>query len=552
MKDVADIVIVGSGASGAAAAWRLSRDCALRIVCLEQGGRADPAAYPSTRTDWELERAGAFSSNPAVRLSAADYPIDDSASPISIANYNGFGGSTILYSAHFPRFHPSDFRTRSLDGVGEDWPLAYEDLQPWFGENERMMGVAGLVGDTANPDYETLLPPVPLGEAGRAMARAFNTLGWHWWPSYAAINTHRHGNRGVCVNIGPCNTGCAQGAKASVDVTYWPAAQRQGVEVHTGCRVREITLDARGLANGVVYFDAQGREQRLDARVVVLACSGIGTPRLLLNSKSSTFPEGLLNDHGLVGRNLMLHPLAYTEGVFEDNLRSSFGPHGACMLSQQFYETSRERDFVRGYTMQVLRGAPPAETAVSGYFMRQVPLGSDHHRRFAQLYNHTVGIAVISEDLPERDNRVELDFEHCDSSGMPGVKVFYRLGENTKRMLKHGIDMSKEVFAAAGAKVVSSFGPVRHTGWHLMGTTRMGDDPATSVVNRHGQAHAVKNLFIVDSSIFVTSGAVNPVATAQALTLMASDWIARNLDALLNDRAGATHNVIPPAMMEAQ
>lgn len=534
MKETADIVIVGSGASGAAAAWSLSRNRSLRIVCLEQGSVTRPSGYPSSAVDWELSRAGAYSSNPAVRAGSADYPIDDSASPISIANFNGFGGSTIFYSAHFPRFHPSDFRTKSLDGVGEDWPLDYEELKPFFRENERMMGVAGLVGDPASPAYERLLPPVPLGDVGRAMAAGFNRLGWHWWPSYSAINTHRHGNRAPCINLGPCNTGCTQGAKASVDVTYWPAAQRQGVEVRTQCRVREITLDSRGFADGVLYVDADGAEHRLSARIVVIACSGIGTPRLLLNSKSSAFPDGLLNEHGLVGRNLMLHPLAYTEGVFERNLRSSIGPHGCCILSQQFYETAADRDFVRGYTMQVLRGAPPVETAVSGYFMRQVPIGPDHHKHFARMFNHTAGIAVIAEDLPEAHNRIELDTEHCDSSGMPGVKVHYTLSENTKRMLKHGIDTSKRVFEAAGAKVVSSFAPVKHTGWHLMGTARMGRSPRDSVVNKYGQAHAVKNLFVVDSSIFVTAGAVNPVATAQALTLMASDFLLRNLDEVVH------------------
>ncbi|CAH2900167.1 MAG: Glucose-methanol-choline (GMC) oxidoreductase:NAD binding site [uncultured Paraburkholderia sp.] len=533
MKEVADIVIIGSGASGAAAAWSLSRDRSLRIVCLEQGSVTKPSDYPSTSVDWELSRSGAYSSNPSVRRSAADYPIDDSASPISIANFNGFGGSTILYSAHFPRFHPSDFRTRTLDGVGDDWPLSFEELKPFFTENERMMGVAGLVGDPANPDYESLLPPIPLGPMGRTMAAAFNELGWHWWPSYSAINTHRHGNRGACVNLGPCNTGCAQGAKASVDVTYWPVARQQGVEVRTQCRVREITLDARGQADGVLYMDADGVEHRLNARVVVVACSGVGTPRLLLNSRSSAFPDGLLNDNGLVGRNLMLHPLAYTEAVFDHDVQSSIGPHGCCILSQQFYESAAERDFVRGYTMQVLRGAPPVETAVSGYFMRQVPLGAEHHAKFNRLFNRTAGIAIITEDLPEPENRVELDPDHCDSSGMPGVKVFYKLGDNTSRMLKHGIEMSKQVFSAAGAKVTSSFAPVKNTGWHLMGTARMGDDPATSVVNKFGQAHAVKNLFIVDSSIFVTAGAVNPVATAQALTLMACDHLQRNLHTLV-------------------
>jgi choline dehydrogenase-like flavoprotein len=220
--------------------------------------------------------------------------------------------------------------------------------------------------------------------------------------------------------------------------------------------------------------------------------------------------------------------------VFEDDLRSSIGPHGCSILSQQFYETAAERGFLRGYTMQVLRGAPPVETAVSGYFMRQVPIGADHHQKFKRLFNRTAGIAVISEDLPDPENRIELDPAHCDSSGMPGIKVFYKLGENTQRMLKHGIEMSKQVFNAAGAKVTSSFAPVKNTGWHLMGTARMGDDPATSVVNKFGQAHAVKNLFIVDSSIFVTAGAVNPVATAQALTLMACDYLRRNVDQLVS------------------
>ncbi len=166
--------------------------------------------------------------------------------------------------------------------------------------------------------------------------------------------------------------------------------------------MREITLDARGVADGVVYVDVDGRAHRVNARVVVVACSGIGTPRLLLNSRSSAFPDGLLNEHDLVGRNLMLHPLAYVEGVFEQELHSSIGPHGRCLFSQQFYETAPDRDFVRGYTMQVLRGAPPVETAVSGYFMRQVPIGADHHRQFARLFNHTAGIAVISEDRPKR------------------------------------------------------------------------------------------------------------------------------------------------------
>jgi choline dehydrogenase-like flavoprotein len=534
MADVVDILIIGSGASGAAAAWSLSRGRNLKIVCLEQGDNTKPFEYPTVKSDWELSRQEKASPFPSNRKSTADFPIDDSASPIKIANFNGFGGSTILYSAHFPRFHPSDFRVKSLDGVGEDWPFEYSELEPFFTENESMMGVAGLVGDPAYPEYKRLLPPVPLGQAGRLLAEGFNRLNWHWWPSYSAINTHKHGGRAPCINLGPCNTGCTQGAKGSVDVTYWPQAKLNGVEVRTNCRVLEIKLDSKDRAIGAVYEDASKLVQFCAARIVILACSGVGTPRLLLNSKSVSFPDGLLNNNGLVGRNLMLHPLAYTEGVYERDLNSSIGPHGCCILSQEFYETRAENNFLRGYTMQVLRGTPPIETATSGYLMRKIEIGRNHHKSFAKLFNHTVGIAVISEDLPELHNRVELDTENCDSSGMPGVRIHYTLSENTQKILKHGIDKSRQVLIASGAKVISAFGPVKNTGWHLMGTACMGKDPRNSVVNQFGQSHDVKNLFIVDSSIFVTSGAVNPVATAQALTLRICHYISKNLTDLLN------------------
>jgi len=184
--------------------------------------------------------------------------------------------------------------------------------------------------------------------------------------------------------------------------------------------------------------------------------------------------------------------------------------------------------------MQILRGAPPIESAISGYFMRQLSIGKNHHKDFARLFNHTVGIAIISEDLPEKHNRVELDFENKDHFGMPGVKVYYKMGENTEKILKHGIKMSKEIFSTAGAKVTASFAPVKNTGWHLMGTARMGEDPKISVVNKYGQAHQVKNIFIVDSSVFVTSGAANPVATTQAIALFVCNYIRNNISNVSN------------------
>jgi choline dehydrogenase-like flavoprotein len=523
-----DVVIVGAGAAGAAAAWSLS-EAGLDILCLEQGDWVNPATYPSTTRRWELSRNAEANVSPNVRALPSDYPINDTDSPIAIANFNAVGGSTILYSAHFPRFHPSDFKVRTLDGVAGDWPLNYEQIEPFFKLNDQMMGVSGLEGDPAYPPMDGLLPPVPLGRMGETLGKGFNKLGWHWWPSYSAIATRNHGNRGKCINLGPCNTGCPQGAKASVDVTYWPAAMRNGVKLKTKCRVREVLVNAKGRASGVVYVDATGAEQRVDARVVILACNGVGTPRLLLNSKSAQFPDGLANRSGEVGKNLMLHPCGYVEGIFAESLDAHLGPHGSCILSQEFYETQPERGFVRGYTMQVLRGPGPIETAVTGVARREIPWGPNHHREFAARFGRTVGIAIIVEDLPEAHNSVTLDPDLKDSTGIPSPKITYRLSDNSKKMLSHGLSRGREVLSAAGATKTSGFGPVRHTGWHLMGTARMGIDATTSVVNARGQAHDVPNLFIVDSSVFVTSGAVNPVATIQALALYMADQLKQNI-----------------------
>jgi choline dehydrogenase-like flavoprotein len=320
-----DVLIVGAGASGAALAWSLA-ETRMNVLCLEQGDWMDPAAYPSTRNDWEMSRFGDFGLSPNTRGRSEDYPVNDSDSPISVSNFNAVGGSTILYAAHFPRFHPSDFRVRSLDGVADDWPLDYETLAPWYDENARMMGVAGLAGDPAYPEKDVPLPPVPLGTLGETLARGFNRLGWHWWPSDSAIATREYEGRAACINLGPCIMGCAQGAKASTDVTYWPVAVRRGVTLRTRCRVREITVDDDGMATGVVYYDADGVEHRQRAEIVVLACNGVGTPRLLLNSRSRLFPDGLANRSGLVGRNLMFHPYAMVTGIFEEPLEGYKGP----------------------------------------------------------------------------------------------------------------------------------------------------------------------------------------------------------------------------------
>ncbi|MBP6816009.1 MAG: GMC family oxidoreductase, partial [Burkholderiaceae bacterium] len=474
-EDIVDVLIIGSGASGAAVAWSLA-DTRMRIVCLEQGDWMNPSDYPSTRRDWEAQITGPFSTSPNIRKRAHDYPINEAESPISIVNFNGVGGSTVFYSAHFPRFHPSDFKVRSLDGVADDWPIDYATLEPFFALNDRNIGVSGLAGDPAIPAHEPPLPPVPIGLMGETMARGFNKLGWHWWPSDSALVTQPYEGREPCANLGPCHSGCAKGAKSSADITYWPMARRAGVELRTRCRVREILVDENDMATGVVYYDEHGVERRQRAEVVVLACNGVGTPRLLLNSKSARFPDGLANRSGLVGKNLMLHPWGLISGVFDAPLASRFGPAGCCILSQQFYETDLSRGFVRGYNLQITRGAGPVTTARTGLTRGQIPWGAGHHEAFARRYNHTVNIGVCCEDLPDVNNTVTLDPDLTDSHGIPAPKVTYRLDENSRRMLQHGLDRGSEVMTAAGATDIYTEGPIRLAGWHLLGTARMGTD----------------------------------------------------------------------------
>ena len=529
-EETVDVLIVGSGASGAAFAWSLA-DTRMKIVCMEQGDWMNQAEYPSTGMNWESRSD--FSISPNRRKRDTDYPINETNSPIAVANFNGVGGGTILYAGHFPRFHPSDFRVKSLDGIADDWPINYETLEPFYDENDRMMGVAGLEGDPAYPSKKSIMPPLPLGKSGALLARGFNELGWHWWPSDSAIATEQYDGRDKCINLGACTNGCAQGAKASTDITYWPHAIRAGVELRTRCRVSEITVNDQGMATGVIYYDEDGNEREQKAEVVVLACNGVGTPRLLLNSTSTQFPDGLANRSGLVGKNLMFHPYASIQGVFDDPLDGARGP-GNCIWSQEFYETDLSRGFVRGYTYEITRGRGPVASAMTGVFSGRVPWGDEHHQAARNLINHITGMVAICEDLPELHNTVTLDADLKDSNGIPAPKLDYTLSENSRKMLDYSIARATEVLRAAGATDVMTEAPIGVGGWHLMGTARMGTNPENSVVNEWGRCHDVRNLFIIDGSIFVTSAGVNPTRTIQALALYVADSIKRRLTNLFD------------------
>ncbi len=530
--ETVDVLIIGAGAAGAAIAWSLA-ETRMRIVCLEQGGWMNPADYPSNRDDWEMQGLGPFGFSPNGRGRREDYPVNDDDSPIKISNFNAVGGSTILYAAHFPRLHPSDFRVRSLDGVADDWPIDYATLEPFYDLNAEMMGVAGLEGDPAYPPKKPTLPHVPLGKLGETLAGGFDALGWHWWPSDSAIATAEHAGRAPCINLGPCVTGCAQGAKGSTDVTYWPVAVRAGVEVRTHCRVREISVGPDGLVDGAIYIDAEGNERKQRAEIVIVACNGVGTPRLLLNSASAQFPDGLANRSGLVGKNLMFHPYALVTGWFPERLEGYKGPMGCSLICQEFYETDPARDFLRGYSFEMLRGQGPLQTALQG-LGGKVGWGPGHHEAYDRIWDKSAGMVIICEDLPEQHNQVSLDPELTDADGIPAPKIDYCLSENSERMLEHAVARGREVLVASGAQETEAISPLPPAGWHLMGTARMGTDPAASVVDANCRSHDVKNLFIVDGSVFVTSGGVNPTNTIQALALYVADHIKQNLTNLFD------------------
>ncbi len=525
--EIEDILNIGAGASGAAVAATLAQS-GFRVVCLEQGRWQNPRNYATTSRDWEFQAMTKWAFDPNIRRRQDDYPVNSDDSSIAPLMFNAVGGSTIHWTGHTPRFHPSDFRVKTLDGVADDWPLTYEDLAPFYELNDRAMGCAGIAGDPANPPREPRqMPPLPLGDDGLRIALAFEKLGWHWWPSDNYINSVPYGEgRDSCNFCGPNGMGCTRKAKSSTDITYWPTALEHGARLETRCRVSEVTVDQSGRVTGARYFDRNGRVCHQGARAVVLAANGIGTPRLLLLSKSDAHPQGLANSSDLVGKNLMFHPYPIVSGLFDENLESWKGPQGNILMSQEFYETDPRRDFIRGYTYQLARGSGPAWTA-SGGFHTPIPWGESHHEEFARRFGRTLTLAILCADLPELRNVVTLDERLTDDDGIPAPRVSYTLGANSRNLIDHAIANGRRLFESAGAHSVLVNPLLRNAGWHLLGTARMGADPEQSVVDGWGRAHDVDNLFIVDGSVFVTGGAVNPTPTIQALALRTADYISR-------------------------
>jgi choline dehydrogenase-like flavoprotein len=358
------------------------------------------------------------------------------------------------------------------------------------------------------------MPPIPLGRLGATAARGFDALGWHWWPVDAAINTVAEGTRAACNHCGPCQQGCANGAKSSTDLTYWPRAIAGGVGLRTQCVTQEIVVEG-GRATGIRYRDGAGRDCWQPASTVVVAGNGIGTARLLLASGVSS---------PALGRNLMFHPVGYVRGMFGEELDGPVGPVGCAIYSHEFYETDESRGFKRGVHLQVTRENPLLVQAA-----RLEPAwGAEAQRLLREEFRHSIAVLAMVEDLPEPENRVTLTSE-MEADGLPGVRVEYRTSMHSRRALDFGLARAEEVLRAAGAYRVVRVPLAPYTGWHLLGTARMGSDPATSVTDGNGRCHAVPNVIVADGSLFPTVGACNPGSTIGALALKMADALAESV-----------------------
>jgi choline dehydrogenase-like flavoprotein len=522
----ADVLIIGGGASGGVAALELGRQ-GLSVVALEQGDWQDPALFPGDKWDWELASLGPWAPQPEARGRAEDYPLDLSTSDMGVLNFNGVGGGTILYNAVWPRMLPSNFNSYSHFGIAEDWPFDYSALAPFYDEVDRQVGISGMAGDPAyGGGWEPPLPPHPMGPVQLEVARAFHERGWHWWPGPNAVLSAPWDGRRACVQRGTCGSGCNEGAKCTIDATHWQPFVEGGGTLLTGARAAMITLDEAGLANGCEWIDPAGRRHFQPARIVLCAANGIGTPRLLLASACERFPDGLANGSGQLGRNLMMHPLATVNGYFEADLESWQGLNGSPLISLEFAETDRRRGFVGGAKWSLHpSGAGPLMEA-----FKLIAGGCDpraFHESFARRFGHGLMWAILCEDMPDPENRVVLSETMTDSSGLSAPQLIYTISDDACACLAHSSARAVEIFEAAGAVETEVSCPAPYNA-HFMGTARMGMDLASSVVNPWCMSHEIPNLGVIDGSVFVTSGTVNPTATICAIALRAARHLAEN------------------------
>ena len=503
-EGICDAVIVGAGACGSLLAKELATR-GLSVVVLEAGRRFQPAV---DLTNTEANGSKILWMEPRVY-----------SGPHRVVPKTGMGvgGGTLVWLGVMPRFHPRDFRTRSTEGVGEDWPISYDDLRPHYMKVEREFGVAGECGPFAPEPYTLPMPPHRMNWHAQVLSRGARKLGAQPFAPPTAINSTDYDGRPACVYCGWCGSGCPTGAKATASEVYLKKAEALGARLIPEAFVRRVDYDDAGRrVSGVRYLDGSGKEHALKARRVVLTAHAVETPRLLLLSAADKFPNGLANSSGCVGRYLTSHPTWQVFGTFDEPIHAFKGMQMGHVMVQDYYCPDARNGYARGFILLSYMMTPVTYANLSGTFYGM------ELKDFLHDYAHTAAWWAHAEGLPYAHNTVTLDPDVRDARGLPVARISYEWGENDLRLAAAARDKAMELMTASGARRVRVG---LNYGAHAMGSCRMGLDPKTSVVNEWCQSHDIPNLFICDTSVFVTGAGVNPTLTAMAIASRAAERI---------------------------
>jgi choline dehydrogenase-like flavoprotein len=544
-RDEFDVCVIGSGAGGGVMIQELAA-AGFRVVALQRGPFLQPAQFDDDELRTVI-RDQVFSPD---QVETYRY---DEGSPTETGRFNltasCVGGTMTHWAGWSWRFRPDDFRVASSEGpvAGAslaDWPITYDELEPFYERAEWEFGVSGDAAGNpfAAPRKRGYPNPAHPGRTASArVALAARQLGYHPFPTPMAINSRPYGGRPECAYGGACQQyGCQIGAKATtLSVSIPKALATRRLDLRPNAMAREITLGKDGRARSVRYLDDRRSEHEVFARHVVVAGNAIGTPHLLLMSRSGSFPHGLANASGLVGRNLTFHHFPAVNFTI-DEPALSFTALESHLALDDLHASDPKRGFIRGgvvaeINMLVKQPLTFALLNLPGYPAKRA--WGRELKDFLRKFPRAVGVAGILEDLPMEENRIDLDPSVTDRHGLPAPRITHRQHANDLAMNRWFTERLLGIADAAGA--VESWIPrvpgllltdersAAKGSAHVHGTCRMGDDAKRSVVDRWCRSHDVDNLWIVDGSVFPTAGGYNPTLTILANAYRVADHFVR-------------------------